>query len=76
MIEISDFGDKSFYDFILSKKNKLNDYKSLIKLIFKIQKIKLKKNYKIEKFKVKFPKFSNLLICLLVSSSNFLNILK
>ena len=47
MIEISDFGDKSFYDFILSKKNKLNDYKSLIKLIFKIQKIKLKKNYKI-----------------------------
>jgi len=58
MIEISDFGDKSFYDFILLKKNKLNDYKSLIKLIFKIQKIKLKKNYKIEKFKVKFPKFS------------------
>ena len=58
MIEISDFGDKSFYDFILLKKNKLNDYKSLIKLIFKIQKIKLKKNYKIEKFKVKFSKFS------------------
>jgi len=58
MIEISDLGDKSFYDFILSKKNKLNDYKSLIKLIFKLQKIKLKKNYKIGEFKVKFTKFS------------------
>jgi N-acetylmuramate 1-kinase len=58
MIEISDFGDKSFCDFILSKKNKLKDYKSLIKLIFKLQKIKLKKNYKIGKFKVKFPIFS------------------
>jgi len=58
MMEISDFGDKSFYDFILSKKNKLNDYKSLINLIFKLQKIKLKKNYKIGKFKVKFPKYT------------------
>ena len=58
MIEISDFGDKSFYNFLLSKKNKLNHYKSLIKLIFKLQKIKIKKNYKIGKFKVKFPKYT------------------
>jgi hypothetical protein len=58
MIEISDLGNKSFYDFIILKKNKINDYKSLIKLIFKLQKIKLKKNYKIGKFKVKLPKFS------------------
>ena len=43
MIEISDLGDRSFYDFIVVKKNKINDYKSLIKLIFKLQKIKLKK---------------------------------
>ena len=32
MIEISDLGEKSFYAHIISKKNKLNSYKSLIKL--------------------------------------------
>jgi hypothetical protein len=58
MIEISDLGNKSFYDFIILKKNKINDYKSLIKLIFKLQKIKLKKNYKLGKFRVKFPKYT------------------
>tara|TARA_B100000795_G_C22776886_1_gene430422 strand:+ start:853 stop:1815 length:963 start_codon:yes stop_codon:yes gene_type:complete len=58
MIEISDLGDRSFYDFIISKKNKMNDYKSLIKLIFKLQKIKLKKNYNLGKIKVKFSKYS------------------
>jgi aminoglycoside/choline kinase family phosphotransferase len=58
MIEISDFGDKSFYNFILSKKNKFNHYKSLIKIIFKLQQIKLKKNYKLGKFKIKFPKYT------------------
>ena len=58
MIEISDLGDKSFYDLIILKKNKINDYKSLIKLIFKIQKIKLKKNYKLGKFRVKFSKYT------------------
>ena len=30
IIEISDLGDKSFYDFIILKKNKLNEYKLLI----------------------------------------------
>ena len=58
MIEISDLGNKSFYDFIILKKNKINDYKSLIKLILKLQKIKLKKNYKFGKFKVKFSKYT------------------
>ena len=58
MIEISDLGYKSFYDFIILKKNKMRDYKSLIKLIFKIQKIKLKKNYNLGKIKVKFSKYS------------------
>ena len=58
MIEISDLGEESFYDFIISKKNKLNEYKSLIKLIIKLQKIKIKKVYKIEKFKVKLSKYS------------------
>ena len=57
-IEISDLGDQSFFNLIILKKNKVNDYKSLIKLIFKLQKIQLKKNYKLEKFKVKFPKYT------------------
>ena len=35
MIEISDLGEKSFYDKILKKKNKFNYYKNLIKIIFK-----------------------------------------
>ena len=59
IIEISDLGDKSFYDFIVSKKNKINEYKSLIKLIIKLQKIKIKKIYKLGKFKVKLPKYTS-----------------
>jgi aminoglycoside/choline kinase family phosphotransferase len=58
MIEISDLGDKTFYDFIILKKNKINGYKSLIKLIFKLQKIKLKKNYNLGKFQFIFPKYT------------------
>ena len=58
MIEISDLGEKSFYDFIILKKNKMNDYKSLIKLIFKLQKIKLKKKYNLGTIKVKLSKYS------------------
>jgi aminoglycoside/choline kinase family phosphotransferase len=58
MIEISDLGEKSFYNYVILKKNKLNDYKSLVKLIIKVQKIKLKKSYKLGKFKVKFFKYS------------------
>ena len=58
MIEISDLGEKSFYDHIVSKKNKLKDYKSLIKLLIKIQKIKIKKVYKLNKFKIKIPKYT------------------
>ena len=59
MIEISDLGNESFYDFIVSKKNKLNEYKSLIKLIIKLQKIKTKKVYKLGKFKVKLSKYTS-----------------
>jgi len=59
MIEISDLGDKSFYDFIILKKNKLIEYKLLIKLIFKLQKIKTKKIYKLGKFKVKLSKYTS-----------------
>ena len=58
MIEISDLGKKSFYDFLISRKNKLSEYKLLIKLIIKLQKIKTKKVYKLGKFKVKFSKYT------------------
>ena len=58
MIEISDLGEKSFYDYVILKKNKLNSYKPLIKLLIKIQKIKVKKYYKFENLKIKIPKYS------------------
>ena len=58
MIEISDLGEKSFYDHVISKKNKLNSYKSLIKLLIKIQKIKVKKIYKFEKLKIEIPNYT------------------
>ena len=58
MIEISDLGEKSFYDHVISKKNKLNSYKLLINLLIKIQKIKVKKYYKFEKLKIKIPKYT------------------
>ena len=58
MIEISDLGEKSFYDKILKKKNKFNYYKNLIKIILKLQKIKIKKNYHLGKHKLKFQTYS------------------
>ena len=58
LIEISDLGEKSFYDYVISRKNKLNSYKSLIKLLIKIQKIKVKKLYKFEKLKITIPKYT------------------
>ena len=53
IIEIEDFGDMSFYQYIKKTKNKYNAYKKIIKLLLKIQRIKPKKlinvykNYKI-----------------------------
>ena len=38
MIEITDLGDKSFYDYIKYKKISLKDYKRLIELIVKLHK--------------------------------------
>ena len=58
MIEITDLGDKSFYDYIKNKKNKLKDYKRLIELIIKLQKIKVKNQYYFEGKKIKFTKYS------------------
>ena len=53
IIEISDLGNKSFYDLVIKKKNKLKDYKNLIDIILKLQKIKVKKKYTFKKYKLK-----------------------
>ena len=58
MIEITDLGEISFYDYIKKKKKKLSEYKKLIEIILKIQKIKLKKFYDFKKNKIKFDKYS------------------
>ena len=51
-------GQKSFYNTIIKKKNKFNDYKDLIKIIIKLQNIKLQRNYRLGKFKINFQNYS------------------
>jgi len=58
IIEITDLGQKSFYNSIIKKKNKFRDYKDLIKIIIKLQNIKLKQNYRLGKFKINFQNYS------------------
>ena len=58
IMEISDLGKKSFYDLVLKKKNKLGYYKKLIKIILKLQKIKIKKKYSYGKYIIKLQKYS------------------
>ena len=58
MIEITDLGEKSFYDEINQKKNKFNEYKKVIRFILKLQKIKIKKNYNFGKHKIKIQTYS------------------
>ena len=58
IIEITDLGRKSFYDVVIKKKNKLNNYKDLIKLIIKLQNIKLKQTYRFGKFKINFETYT------------------
>ena len=58
IIEITDLGQKSFYNSIVKKKNKFNDYKNLIKIIIKLQNINLRRNYHLGKLKIKFQNYS------------------
>ena len=58
IIENTDLGQKSFYNTIIKKKNKFNDYKDLIKIIIKLQNIKLQRNYRLGKFKINFQNYS------------------
>ena len=58
IIEITDLGQKSFYNLIIKKKNKFKYYKDLIKIIIKLQNIKLQQNYRLGKFKINFQNYS------------------
>jgi len=58
VIEISDLGENTLFDRVITKKNKLNSYKSIIKYLIKIQKIKVKKIYKFRNLKIKIPKYT------------------
>ncbi len=58
IIEISDLGKLSFYNYIKNYKNKLKAYKKLVELIIKLQNIKLKKNYNFNGKTIKFDDYS------------------
>ena len=56
MMEIENLGNYSFLEYIKNKKNKFNDYKKLIELIIKLQKIKFEKNIKFKKHKIRISR--------------------
>ena len=58
MMEIEDLGSYSFLEFIKNKKNKFNDYKKLIELIIKLQKINFKKIIQFKNKKIKIKKYN------------------
>ena len=58
MMEIENLGSYSFLEHIKNKKNKFDDYKKLIKLIIKLQKINLKKYIKFRNNKIRIKKFN------------------
>ena len=58
IIEISDLGNKSFYEFIIKKKSTFNNYKNLIRIIIKLQNIKPKRTYHFGKNKINFQSYS------------------
>jgi aminoglycoside/choline kinase family phosphotransferase len=58
MMEIEDLGTRSFFDYIKNKKNKFKEYKNLIKIIFKLQNIKLKNYIKIKEYKIKINTYN------------------
>ena len=58
MMEIENLGDHSFLEYIKNKKNKFNDYKKLIDLIIRCQKINFQKNIKFRSNKIKIKNFN------------------
>jgi len=58
MMEIEDLGSYSFLEHIKNKKNKFDDYKRLIELIIKLQKINFKKYIKFRNNKIIIKKYN------------------
>ena len=58
MMEIEDLGTHSFFDHVKNKKNKFSSYKKIIKIIFKLQNIKLKNYIKFKKYKIKINSYN------------------
>ena len=58
MMEIENLGSYSFLEYIKNKKNKFNDYKKLIELIIKLQKINFKKYIKFRNNKIIIKKYN------------------
>ena len=58
MMEIEYLGSHSFLQYIKSKKNKFNDYRKLIELIIKLQKINFKKDIKFKNNKIRIKKYN------------------
>jgi|TARA_B110000914_G_scaffold226062_1_gene248958 aminoglycoside/choline kinase family phosphotransferase len=58
MMEITDLGSISFLDYVKNKKNKLKEYKKLIKILLKLQKIEIRRVYNFRGNKIKFNKYS------------------
>jgi len=53
MMEIENLGSKSFLEYIKNKKNKFSDYKKIVDLIIKLQKINFKKDIKFRNNKIR-----------------------
>ena len=58
MMEIENLGNSTFLDYVKNKKNKFSDYKKLIKLIIKLQKIKFNKSIRFKNNKIKINKYN------------------
>ena len=58
MMEIENLGSHSFLEHIKKKKKKFNDYKKLIELVIKLQKINFKKNIKFKNNKIRVKKYN------------------
>jgi len=56
MMEIENLGNYSFLEYIKNKKNKFSDYKKIVKIIIKLQKINFKKSIKFKNNKIKIKK--------------------
>ena len=58
MMEIENLGSYSFLEYIRNKKNKFNDYKKLVELIIKLQKINFKKDIIFKNNKIRIKKYN------------------